>query len=208
MTLTETDPASIAACLEAALAPEAAALYRPRYNVAPSDLHWVVRREEGGGRRLIRAAWGLPRADRRHLINLRSEAAGGGRRDFRERRCVAVADGFFEWTKGRERRPIWFHRPDGGLLLMAGVLEIGPNGVPHFAVFTTPANRLVGRFHDRMPAIVPQDRLGEWLARPAEELMRPAPDDMLVATAVSPLANSPRNDTPEILRPEPTLFPI
>src|SRR5437899_13026501 len=46
------------------------------------------------------------------------------REAFASRRCVVPADGFFEWTGPKEdRRPIWFHRPDGGLILFAGLYE-------------------------------------------------------------------------------------
>ena len=106
--------------------------YRPRYNIAPTDPHWVVvsRRED---RELLPAKWGLvnfgssdaSRAARQ--INARAETVDrrpAFRTAFRQRRCVVPADGFFEWIGPKDaRQPVWFHRPDGGLILFAGLRE-------------------------------------------------------------------------------------
>ncbi len=104
--------------------------YRPRYNIAPTDQHWVVRRRYED-REIVPAKWGLvnswakdtSRAARQ--INARAETIDrlpAYREALQKRRCVVPADGFFEWTTvGRKRQPIWFHRPDGGLILFAGL---------------------------------------------------------------------------------------
>ncbi|NIO00390.1 MAG: SOS response-associated peptidase, partial [Anaerolineae bacterium] len=103
--------------------------YRPRYNIAPTNKHWIVRMEYED-RELLRARWGLinhwakdPNVGYRQ-INARAETLDkrpAFRDAFNNRRCVVPADGFFEWAgpKGN-RKPIWLHRQDGGLLLFAG----------------------------------------------------------------------------------------
>ncbi|MEO8212691.1 MAG: SOS response-associated peptidase, partial [Myxococcales bacterium] len=166
----------------------------------------------GDRRVLVPAMWGyLASASSRLLINVRGEqvASGGGfRRAFDARRCVMVTDGFFEWDQ--RRMPYWYHRPDGGLILMAGLSQApgakeqtGPR-FPRFTVLTTRPNQVVAQVHNRMPVIIPPDRLDLWLtAEPAaaSRLIAPAPDEALVATAVSRRVNSVKNDDPGCLTP-------
>ena len=199
--------------------------WRPRYNIAPTDLHWVLRlrRED---RELLGARWGLaqrgdPAGRRRPApINARSESAARApayRRAFARRRCAVPADGFFEWSgPARARRPHWFRRPDGGLLLFAGLYDLpqppgggrAPAGGATFTILTTAANRTVAAVHDRMPAILPEERVDDWLFEGEDDLARleallaPAPDDLLVATPVSRRVNSVRHDDPACVEPE------
>ena len=106
--------------------------YRARYNIAPTDEHWIVRvnREQ---RELLPAKWGLvnhwskdaKKAARQ--INARAESIdtrSAFRDAFKARRCVVPADGYYEWTGAKDnRQPHWFHRPDRGVFLMAGLYE-------------------------------------------------------------------------------------
>ena len=106
--------------------------HRPRYNIAPTDSHWVLQMKLED-RELLPAKWGLvnrwakdaTRAVRQ--INGRAEglAKTPAYRDaFQKRRCAVPADGFFEWVGQKDaRKPIWFHRPDTGLFFFAGLYE-------------------------------------------------------------------------------------
>jgi putative SOS response-associated peptidase YedK len=200
--------------------PESA--YRPRYNIAPTDDHWIVRvkYEE---RELLPAKWGLVNswaADAKRAaaqINARSEtvaSAAAFRDAFRRRRCVVPADGFFEWAGARDaRQPLWFHRPDGGLLLFAGLYETWEPrpGVRQktFSIITTAANSLMAPVHDRMPVILAEDAVDDWLDPRRDDLdylrlmLGPAPDGLLTATPVSPRVNSVKNDDLACLEPAP-----
>jgi putative SOS response-associated peptidase YedK len=207
VTLTRDDPDELAAELDAELSREDAALFRPRYNAAPSDLLWIV--EHGADRRVLRpAVWGYV-ASGKPLVNVRGEQVGSGngfREAFRSRRCAVVTDGFFEWTKARE--PVWFHRSGGGLVLLAGLCQapgVGRGGPhPRFTILTTRPNRLVAKVHGRMPVVLPAGRLDDWLTGVPEHaapLIAPAPDDALDATAVSRRVNSVKHDDPACLTP-------
>lgn len=222
-TLAVPDLASLARMLSVDVDPGLAALYHPRYNVAPSTRNLVLRAHDGR-RQLVPATWGLvnrwarPGADVR-IVNARAEGARtkpAFRSAFAQRRCVIPADGFFEWTgpKGA-RRPIWFHPAGGGLLHLAGLYEeasedAAAGGTPErtFTILTTDANARVAPVHDRMPAILAPKDLDAWLsvdvARPeeAEALLRPAPLELLAARAVSPRVNSVTNDDPSLLQEE------
>lgn len=113
-------------------------------------------------------------------------------------------------TEGRSK-PIWFHRPDGGLILFAGLYESWrpePDGWERtFTIITTDANQVVERVHDRMPVILPEELVDEWLYsgngddEALQALLVPAKAELLVATPVSPRANSVKNDDAGILEP-------
>src|SRR5206468_916363 len=133
----------------------------------------------------------------RPVINARAETLAE-RAMFRGAvRCVVPADGFFEW---RGAQPYWFHAPDQRLLLLAGLWEQGPAG-PRFVVITTAANALVAATHDRMPALLSPACVAEWLARPASELLVPAPMEALAARPVSPRVGSPSADDAGLIDP-------
>jgi putative SOS response-associated peptidase YedK len=188
--------------------PGAADLYRPRYNVAPSQPHPFVR-QKAGQTGLGFAKWGLPVRGRGKppAINVRAETApftAAFQEAFVTRRCLVPADGFFEWQAGPTgRRPLWFHRSDGRLLLLAGLFddEAGAAVPVRFGVITTGPNRLMAPIHDRMPALLSPEEAVTWLAEPSQKLLHPAPEDLLIATPVSLRVNAVRNDDPECLAP-------
>lgn len=204
---------------------ESLSFYRPRYNIAPTDEHFVVRmrRED---REVLPARWGLVNSwardarDAARHVNARAETVEtlpAFRDAFRRHRCAVPADGFFEWTGPKEhRRPIWYRRPGGQLLLFAGLYEFWKAGSEEwqatFTIITTAANRLVSEVHDRMPVILTAEAVDEWID-PAQDdpvllkgLLVPAPDGLLVARPVSPKLNSPRNESPDLLAEEPALL--
>jgi putative SOS response-associated peptidase YedK len=121
---------------------------------------------------------------------------------FEAGRCLVPADGFFEWHGPKhDRRPIWFHAPSNGLLLLAGLFSEQAQGLPTFTVLTTDANPVVVPIHDRMPVILEHGQALEWLETPSSEVLKPAREGLLVATAVSPRVNSVKNDDPSCLAP-------
>jgi putative SOS response-associated peptidase YedK len=185
--------------------------HRPRYNIAPAQPHLVLRRIDGRAR-LCLGHWGLPARGpgKAPSINVRAETAASKpafRDAFAQRRCVVPADGFFEWKAGPGgRQPLWIHRTDGRLLLLAGLYDEAPSEASPaprtcFAVMTTAANSMVAAFHDRMPVLLSPEEAATWLAEPDPRLLRAARDDLLVATPVSQRVNSIRHDDPECLAP-------
>jgi putative SOS response-associated peptidase YedK len=206
-TLAYADLGAVVAALDAALDPAAVELYRPRYNIAPSNAA-VVARPRGDRPALVPATWGL-RRDQRFIINIRAESAAVRfPAAYEHGRCVVPADGFYEWTGERsERRPLWFHAPDGAPLLMAGLLDEGgpptppaPGAPPAFAVLTTAARPPVADIHDRMPVLLSREGARRWLLGQPPRVVKP--DEVpLVARAVSPRANATANDDPACLEP-------
>ena len=152
---------------------------------------------------LVPAVWGYVVRDR-PLINVRGEqvmSGAGFREAFANRRCLMVTDGFYEWNGAK--RPTWFHRQDDGLVLLAGLFQRS-DGRSRFTVLTTRPNRRVAGIHNRMPVIVSAEAVDGWLIGSTSEaarLIEPAPEEYLVATAVSARVNSVRHDDPECLAP-------
>jgi putative SOS response-associated peptidase YedK len=216
-TITRRDGNSLAA--ELGVASDSFVDYRPRYNVAPTQMHYIVRIKYEN-REVVPARWGFVNAGSKDAsmasktINVRSETADkrrGFREAFIERRCVVPADGFFEWTGPKSaRQPTWFHREDNQLLLFAGLYEAWqPNAQQSettFTILTTDANALTGQYHDRMPVILADRDADDWMDPRApdpvalKKLLVPAPADLLIATPVSPEVNNVDNDSPELLK--------
>lgn len=205
--------------LELGVPVEQLADYRPRYNIAPGQTHFVLRMEYED-RELLPARWGLinhwakDRNQGYKQINARAETVHqrpAFRDAFKKRRCVVPADGFYEWTgpKGT-RQPLWFHRPDGGLILFAGLYESWQpepdQWEPTFTIITTEANTVVGEVHNRMPVILPDEKADEWLfpgqtdPEALRSLLVPASDDLLISRLVSPRVNGVQNDDPSVLQ--------
>jgi putative SOS response-associated peptidase YedK len=215
-TLTVHHLGELAEIVGAVMAPELEALYRPRYNIAPSDAHFIVRFKDGQ-REIKPAFWGLinhwatdPSVAFKQ-INARAESLQerpAFRDAFLRRRCVLLADGFYEWRGPRgAREPLWYHPPDGSLMLMAGLYDNWRDPASGewkrtFTIITTAANELVRPVHDRMPAILALQDVGEWLeGENPKALLRPAPEEALVGQPASPRVNSVENDDPGCLDP-------
>lgn len=200
--------------------PVIAEAYRPRYNIAPTDGNLVLR-ERDGRREIIPARFGLVNFWAKDLsaaarqINARAETVRekpAFRDAFEHRRCVVPADGFYEWLREgpRAKTAFWFHPTEGKLLRFAGLYETWKDKVTGaqvrtFAILTTAANDVVGKVHDRMPALLPADATDLWLAGPADEafaLLGPAPESALVAQRASSRVGNVRNDDPGLLHEE------
>ena len=199
--------------------------YRPRYNIAPTDQHWILRTKYEE-RQALPALWGLINSwtkDRKRAasqINARMETLetrGAFKEGFLKRRCLVPADGFFEWTGPKKaRRPIWFHNPDGGLLFFAGLYaswQPEPDLWERtFTIVTTDANAVVADIHDRMPVILAPEQAEQWMdlretdPKTLRELLVPAANDLLIGTPVSDRANSVKNDDPTVLEEAPMLL--
>jgi putative SOS response-associated peptidase YedK len=194
--------------------------YRPRYNIAPTQPHFIVRIKYEN-REVLPATWGLVRSGSKDAsmaakcINARSETIEtrpAFRDAFQKRRCVVPADGFFEWTGPKTaRQPTWFHREDSQLLLFAGLYEAWQKEQGEwettFTILTTSANAVLESYHDRMPVILADLDADDWMdprapsPRALKRLLVPASDDLLIATPVSPEVNNVDNDSPELLQP-------
>jgi putative SOS response-associated peptidase YedK len=188
----------------------------PRYNIAPTQDVAAVRAAGSGGRELVLLHWGLipswakERAIGSRMINARAETLAekpAFRSAFRARRCLIVADGFYEWQKlGTRKQPHFIGFKDGRPFAFAGLWERwrgeGSEHVESCTIVTTEANELLAPLHDRMPVILDPDDFARWID-PADDdterlagLLKPYPAEPLRAYPVSLLVNNPGNDSP------------
>lgn len=195
----------------------------PSFNIAPSQNLAVIIRD--GGLRLVAFKWGLipswsrdPSVGNR-MINARSETLAekpSFKRPLENKRCLIVADGFFEWKKDLSRTgkkiPFYFKLKAARLFGFAGLWDswASPEGhqVNTCTIITTPANELIRPIHHRMPVILPKSSEALWLGSAQKgssllSLLQPYPAEEMRAYPVSPLVNSPHHNSPEILKPCP-----
>jgi putative SOS response-associated peptidase YedK len=195
--------------------------FRPRYNIAPTQ-EVLALIEDEQGRRLERFRWGLvptwaPDPQRGNkLINARAEtlfAKPSFRDAARRRRCLILADGFYEWRKLPDGRkiPVYVRLRSRKPFGMAGVWERweGPHGqvLQTCAVVTTEANELLRPIHDRMPVIVPPKLRDLWLdshvhrATELAPVLRPYPAEELECYPVARWVNRADYDGPKCIAP-------
>jgi len=197
---------------------EAPAEFRPRYNIAPTQMAPVVRMKNGQ-RELAMLRWGVipawakDRSIGNKMINARAEgvaekpAFGSA---LRARRCLVLSGGFYEWQKGagKEKQPFWIGMKDGGEFAMAGLWERWRDrergeAIESFTIITTVANALVAPIHDRMPVLVDPANFDAWLtaAEPPMGLLRPYAAAAMEAYPVSRAVNRPAQDEPSLIEP-------
>ena len=143
----------------------------PSYNIAPTQEVAAVLTDDGE-RRLEMLRWGLipswaddPGIGSR-MINARSETVPekpSFRRAFRERRCLILADGFYEWKRTNDgKQPYYIRMEDGRPFAFAGLWESWRGGreeIRSCTILTTEASDRVSNIHHRMPVILaPEDR--------------------------------------------------
>ena len=203
----------------------------PRYNIAPTQSVLAVVND--GQRRGEMMRWGLVPSWAKdikigaRMINAVSETAASKpafRSAFRRRRCLVLADGFYEWRpapnkqarnnqEGKKRVPIYFSQKSGEPMAFAGLWESwqSPTGehIRSCAILTTAANEFMAQIHRRMPVILSAETEPLWLdpltETPAnlEPLLIPAPAELLDAREVSPMVNNVRNDGPDCIADAP-----
>jgi putative SOS response-associated peptidase YedK len=187
-----------------------------RYNIAPTQPIAAVR-QEIDGRRLRMLRWGLVPSWAKSLtegnkhFNARAETITerpSFRDAYKKRRCLIVADGFYEWEQqGKQKLPYYFRLKGNEVFGFAGLWERWKE-VESCVIITTEANELVRPLHERMPVILRPKDYGRWLD-PKEadgelrSLLVSYPADLMETFAVDKVVNSVRCDGPECLQPPP-----
>ena len=196
-------------------------VFHPRYNVAPTQ-EVVTILSDGdnlGHNRAELMRWGLIpfwAKDAKigaRMINARAETVAekpAFRTALRKRRCLVLADGFYEWKKEEKgKTPMYIAARSRGAFAMAGLFETWKSPedelIHSCTVITTTPNDLMGEIHNRMPVILPKDAETTWLDPNLEEpealtrLLTPYPAEEMEAYVVSMLVNSAKNDFPECI---------
>jgi len=191
------------------------------YNVCPTQLLLALRPSSTDAElELTKLRWGLVPAWADDLtvgarmINARSETVDqkpSFRSAFQSRRCVILANGFYEWKKVslRNKQPYYIHRQDGNLMCFAGLWETwqptSGEAVQTTTILTTQANEVLLPLHDRMPVMLNHNSLDDWLrpngSNDTTDLFTPWSAEELKLHAVSAAMNKPSYDQPDCIAP-------
>jgi len=203
---------------------------QPRYNIAPTQPVAAVRVGREGEtsaagaaavREMVLLRWGLipfwakdPGIGAR-MINARAETVAekpAFRAAFRRRRCLVVADGFYEWQKQNGwKQPFYIRLQGGKPFAFAGLWEFwkgdDDTAIESCTLLTTQPNEVLRPLHNRMPVILHPKDYALWLDPEVQEsdrlqaLLRPYPPDEMGTYPVSRFVNSPENDDPRCVEP-------
>jgi putative SOS response-associated peptidase YedK len=211
--------ASDGATLVAQFGMDELAAWSPRYNIAPTQpvpalinvaerlkiayLHWG-----------LVPAWAKDRKMSARLINARAETVAekpSFRTAFKQRRCLILADGYYEWVKqGTGRQAYYITRHDHAPFTFAGLWErwIGASAdaFESCTIITWAANDDLASLHNRMPVVLSETDHHAWFASAGEskacvDLLKPASNGTFRATAVGPYVNKPAHEGPDCIRP-------
>ncbi|MDH3265658.1 MAG: SOS response-associated peptidase [Gammaproteobacteria bacterium] len=187
----------------------------PRYNIAPTQNIAAIRQDESGERELTMLRWGLvpswakdPAIGNR-MINARAETVAekpSYRAAFRKRRCLVLADGFYEWhTEAGSKIPYYFSMANAAPFAFAGLWEAwqsktSDDSVQSTTLITTAANDFVLPVHHRMPLVLDIASADRWMAgddEVIEDITKNAP--RMRVWPVDRRVNNARNEGAELI---------
>lgn len=190
----------------------------PSYNVAPRQPIAVVM--EAGRRRIVSMQWGLIPSWSKDanigykMINARAETIlekPSFKGAFKHRRCLIIADGFYEWREeGTRKVPVYIFLKDKGPFGMAGIYETwkSPAGeeIRTCSIITTAANEFMKKIHERMPVIIKREDESTWLSDKSDEqaligLLKPYRASQMQCHEVSAAVNSPMHNAEDCIDP-------
>jgi putative SOS response-associated peptidase YedK len=197
------------------------AMFAPRFNIAPTQPVLAIPNDDKFTADFF--IWGLipmwakdPEIGNR-LINARGETLAekpSFRGSYRHKRCLILADGFYEWKAfgGRKTKtPYYIHMQDRKPFALAGLWDHweSPDGssIKSCTIITTTPNELMGAIHDRMPVILHSRDYAKWLdpspqtPENLQPLIKPFPAEAMTAYPVSTLVNKATSDVPEMVVP-------
>jgi len=195
--------------------------FAPRFNIAPSQPVLAIPNNESFKADFF--LWGLipmwakdPSIGSR-LINARSETLAekpAFRGSYRHKRCLILADGFYEWQSVAGKRtkvPYYIHMKNRKIFAMAGLWDHWENSagssISTCTIITTTPNELMESIHDRMPVILHPKDYSRWISPTPQTpenlqlLLKPYPAHEMSAYKVSTLVNKATNDQPELVVP-------
>lgn len=193
--------------------------FKPSYNIAPTQDQWTIALDGDGNPSVKQRRWGLVPSWAKdisvgnRMINARADSVAD-KPSFRDamqsRRCLVLADGYYEWTvRGKSKVPMYFHLEGNRAFAMAGLWERWDGGeapLETCTIITTAASAHTREFHHRMPVVLTLDGAQSWLdastpRQAVHQLLVPYERNDLVGHEVSRTVNSAANDRAECIAP-------
>lgn len=186
--------------------------YEPSYNIAPGQNVLAII-DDGEERRAGYLRWGLvpswakdPKIGYK-MINARSETAHelpSFRKLMARKRCLIIADSFYEWEKTDElKQPKRIELADRKLFAFAGLWDKwqdGDDALFTCTMLTKDSNPFMKKIHHRMPIILPKDKADEWIkpvvkqAFDSHAFLQEVETEELQAYTVSNYVNKAKNN--------------
>jgi putative SOS response-associated peptidase YedK len=158
--------------------------------------------------------WAQEQGSSQRLINARAETViekATFKSSFKKRRCLIVADGYYEWKKSKDKKiPHRIVLDQERPFTFAGIWDAFEDEsgaqLPAFVIITVAASPSIADIHDRMPAILDKETADFWLSNSEDyeglqDVLRPYPDAHLKAYAVSTEVNALKNDEESLIQP-------
>ena len=193
--------------------------FTPRYNIAPTQQVLAVREGVNGGEAAwlrwgLIPFWAKDSSIGARMINARLDTVDqkpAFRAAFKSRRCLVIADGFYEWRAvGKRKQPFYITAAGGAPFAFAGIWETWrdpakPEPVESCSILTTDASDDLRSLHDRMPCVVPPEHFAGWLDADFGQ-----PKSLLAGSGkspgiawsfgpVNPVVNNARHDAPDCI---------
>jgi len=186
--------------------------FRPRYNIAPSQVVGVITNTEPGSLSLFRwgliPSWAKDPAIGNKMINARVETLTekpSFRKLVQTARCLVPATSWFEWMQAQSRQPFVIKPKNAKLFAMAGLwdtwIDAAGKQVNTFTVITTEAAQNIRHIHERMPLVVPKELQQDWLSNHTDAAAIAVQAGQLEFDfyPVSSQVNNPKNDDERLL---------
>ena len=191
----------------------------PSYNITPSQRVSAIIKDDSNC--LVQFQWGLipswskdPSIGSK-MINARSETLSekpSFKSSLKNRRCLILANGFYEWKKeGKYKSPFYIHLKSKKPFGFAGLFDkwISTEGeeIKSCTIITTESNELLKPIHNRMPVIIPKDKVALWLNPTIQNekqilpVLKQFPSQKMEYYEVSKTVNSPANNSPDCIKP-------
>ena len=192
----------------------------PHYNIAPTQKIPVIYKDKNQENRIEFMKWGLvpfwakdPKIGHK-MINARAETLAqkpSFKHLLKSKRCLVPSSGFYEWKRIDKRKvPYYIGIKNSKIFSFAGLYDNWKDSVGNelktFTIITTNSNNTLKPIHNRMPVILEREFEEDWLDVKThdfdslKQMLKPYPDDKMIAYAVSYEVNNPSNDNPELIR--------
>ncbi|HMA68374.1 MAG TPA: SOS response-associated peptidase [Candidatus Mcinerneyibacterium sp.] len=182
------------------------------YNISPGrNIPTIIKSNDQKILNLMK--WGMiPYWEKRDragkLINIRAETLLNKKtfnKTFREKRCLIVADGFYEWDK-KTKQPYYIYRADNKPIAFAGLWKYESENYKSCSIITTKPNKKIKAIHNRMPVFINKSNINYWLNTSVfdkselKNYLTPANPDSIKVRRVSRFVNNPKNNTRECIK--------
>ncbi len=192
----------------------------PHYNIAPTQKIPVIYKNKNQENKIEFMKWGLvpfwakdPKIGYK-MINARAETLAqkpSFKHLLKSKRCLVPSSGFYEWKRIDKRKiPYYIGIKNSKIFSFAGLYDnwkdSDGNELKTFTIITTNSNNTLKPIHNRMPVILEREFEEDWLDVKThdfdslKQMLKPYPDDKMIAYAVSTEVNNPSNDNPELIR--------